>query len=327
VRAVTFSGPSSDAETTSVASVDMPRPGAGQVAIEVEAAGLNFIDVMARRGDPGYASAWPYVPRLEVAGTVRAVGEGVRGLAKGQRVAALTRGGGLAEVALADAALTVPLPGGLSAELAAAAPLTLGTALLLLESAARFAPGERVLLHGASGGLGGALAQLVPLLGGGTLIGSVSRDEKRELARRAGYAVALTRDEGFADALRTATDGAGVDIVLDPGGTENLELDLALTAPGGRIVLFGNAGGTAPAPLPALPALIRGNVSIGGFSMTARAAAAPGHVAAALERTLAWLADRSLTLPLTVIAGLGEVGATHQLLAEGRGHGKYVVAL
>src|SRR5689334_14366297 len=84
MKAVLMTAPAVNGSTTSVADVDEPRPGPGQVAIDVAYAGVNFIDVMARRGDPGYASAWPYVPGLEVAGTIRSVGGGVHGLRAGQ---------------------------------------------------------------------------------------------------------------------------------------------------------------------------------------------------------------------------------------------------
>ena len=93
MKAVIMTAPATDGSTTSVAGIDEPRPGPGQVAIDVAYAGVNFIDVMARRGDPGYASAWPYVPGLEVAGTIRSVGAGVHDLHPGEHVAAFTPGG------------------------------------------------------------------------------------------------------------------------------------------------------------------------------------------------------------------------------------------
>jgi NADPH2:quinone reductase len=93
MKAMIMTAPAVDGSTTSVADIDEPQPGPGQVAIDVAYAEGNFIDVMARRGDPGYASAWPYVPGLEVAGTIRLVGAGVRDLHPGQRVAAFTAGG------------------------------------------------------------------------------------------------------------------------------------------------------------------------------------------------------------------------------------------
>jgi NADPH2:quinone reductase len=319
MRAVVMSEPSEGPETTAVREVAVPRPAAGQVSIDVGYAGINFIDVMARRGDPGYASAWPYRPGLEVAGIVREVGPDV-GLATGQRVAAFTRGGGLAEVAIAEAALVVPVPGAVSLPVAAAAPLVLSTAWLLLDHVARLRAGESVLMHSASGGVGSAVAQLVPVLGGGLSIGTVSRPDKVDAARRAGWDVALVRGDGLVEAVE-----GKVDVILDPVGTSLLEVDLELVKPGGRIVLFGNAGGAQLAPLPAAGRLIGGNVGLAGFSMSRLTEAAPTRVAAALRRVLGLLAEGRLDLPVTEIGSLDEVAGVQQRLAEGRGTGKYVV--
>src|SRR5690242_18983188 len=176
MKAVIMKAPAMDGSTTSVADIDEPRPGPGQVAIDVAYAGVNFIDVMARRGDPGYASAWPYVPGLEVAGTIRSVGGGVHGLRAGQRVAAFTPGGGgLAEVAIAAAEVTVDVPPGVPLGTAAAAPLVVSTALLLLTDRARLRPGESVLMHSASGGIRSVVSQVAGALGSGRRIGTVGR--------------------------------------------------------------------------------------------------------------------------------------------------------
>ncbi|WP_371480608.1 zinc-binding alcohol dehydrogenase family protein [Kitasatospora sp. NBC_00315] len=326
MRALVMTAPGG-AENSEIRETQVPRPGPGEVAIDVSHAGLNFVDVMARRGDPGYVSAWPYVPGIEVAGTVRALGPGVEGLAVGQRVAAAPAGGGIAEIAIAPAALTVPLPDGLSAAVAAAAPAGLVTALLLLADAGRFTAGDSVLVHSAGGGIGAAIAQLVPALGGGRLIGTVGRPEKAAGAERSGYDVALARGEGLADAILAANHGRGVDLVLDPLGTTALDVDVEVAAPGGRIVLFGNASGTAPAPLPPAGVLLGRNLAIGGFSHRGLSAAAPHRIAAALRRILGLLAAGDLDLPVTEVAALAEVPAVHDLLAAGRGEGKYVVRL
>jgi NADPH2:quinone reductase len=287
------------------------------------------MDVMARRGDPGYATSWPFVAGIEVAGTVREVGAGVAGLSVGQRVAAVTAGGGLAEVAIARAGVVVPVPEEVSLATAAAAPTGMVSALLLLDTA-RFVAGGTVLVHSASGGIGAAVAQLVPILGGGRLIGTVGRPDKVGEAERLGYAAAIARDEGLAglaDLVLKANDGKGVDVVLDPLGTTMLEVDVAVTAAGGRIVLFGNASGGAPGPLPGLGQLIGGNITISGFSHRGLASGAPARVSSALERILGHLSSGQLDVPLTVVPSLGEVPAVHQLMAEGKGSGKYVVAL
>ncbi|MFB7948937.1 zinc-binding alcohol dehydrogenase family protein [Kitasatospora phosalacinea] len=317
------------AEHSHVRDLEPPRPGPGQLTVDVAYAGLNFVDVMARRGDGGYTTAWPHLPGKEVAGTVRALGEGVTGPAVGTPVVAATRTGGLAQVAVADADLTVPVPDGVPLHVAATAPLGLATALLLLTDAGRLAPGESVLVHSASGGIGTAVARLLPHLGGGRLLGTVGRPEKAAAARRHGYDAVHARGTDPADLaarLRAANGGRGVDLVLDPLGTAALDLDLDLLAPGGRIVLFGNAGGGAPGPLPPLPRLLGANATLTGFSHDGLLTHAPAKVADAVRRTLDLLATGGLDAPVTVLPDLAAVPAAHDLLAAGRAEGKYVVA-
>jgi NADPH2:quinone reductase len=324
MRALLMTGPSQGVDRTEIREIEEPRPGPGEVTIDVAYAGINFMDVMARRGDAGYAGAWPYAPGLEVSGAVREIGPGVTNLAVGQRVGAFTAGGGLAEVALVRAEFVVPVPDRVQSPVAAAAPLMLTTALLLLQDAARFRPGETVLMHSASGGVGGAVAQLVPVLGGGLRIGTVGRPGKVASALNSGYDVAVARGEDLAEAVRAATDGAGADIVLDPLGAAMLETDLAVTAPGGRIVLFGNAGGGEQVPLPPAGRLIGGNLAIGGFSIRRLWATVPHRASSGLRRVLDLITQGRLDIAITEVGSLADVPAVHQLLAEGRGDGKYV---
>jgi len=326
MRALLMTGPSHGVDRTEIREIEEPRPGPGEVTIDVAYAGVNFMDVMARRGDAGYVGAWPYAPGLEVSGAVREIGPGVTDLAVGQRVGAFTAGGGLAAVALVRAEFVVPVPEGVQSSVAAAAPLMLTTALLVLRDAARFRPGETVLMHSASGGVSSAVAQLVPVLGGGLCIGTVGRPVKVALALKSGYDVAVARGEDLAEAVRAATGGAGADIVLDPLGAL-LETDLAVTAPGGRIVLFGNAGGGEQVPLPPAGRLIGGNLAIGGFSMRGLWATAPHRASSGLRQVLDLITQGQLDIAITEVGSLADVPAVHQLLAEGRGDGKYVARL
>ena len=327
MHALIMTGPSQGADRTELREIEEPGPGPGEVTIDVAHAGINFLDVMARRGDAGYVAAWPYTPGLEVSGTVREIGPDVTGLAAGETVAAFAAGGGLADVVLVRAEFVVQVPGQVPSPAAAAAPLMLTTALLLLQDAASFRPGQTVLVHSASGGVGNAVAQLVPLLGGGLRIGTVGRPGKVASALKSGYDVAVARGEDLAEAIQAATGGAGADIVLDPLGTVMLETDLAVTAPGGRIVLFGNAGGGQQAPLPPAGRLIGGNLAIGGFSIRRLWATAPRRASAGLRRVLDLITEGRLDIAITEVGSLADVPAVHQLLAEGRGDGKYVVQL
>jgi NADPH:quinone reductase len=304
MRALQMATPSPDSRATSVVQVDEPMPGPGEVAIDVAFAGVNFIDIMARRGDPGYASGWPYVPGLEVAGTVRAVGAGVGEIRAGDRVAAFTAGGGLAEVAIAPAALTVEVPPTVSLELAAAAPLMLSSAVLLLESVGRLRAGESVVMHSAGGGVGSAVPRVAAALA-------------------AGWDHVVPNDASAVSAVRGLVPG-GIDVILDPAGTDNLDLDLALAAPGARVVLFGNPGGATPGALPPLGRLIGGNVGILGFSISSLTATRPAAVGGALRRSLTLLADREVLLDVTAVHDLEGVPEVHDLMAARRGSGKYV---
>ena len=325
MRAVVMTEPSPGPDKTQVTNVDAPRPGPGQAAIAVAYAGVNFIDVMARRGDPGYASSWPYVPGLEVSGTILETGPGVTGLEPGQRVAAFTPGGGQAEIAVADAALIAAVPDAVALPTAAAAPLMLSTAWLLLAEVTRVRHGESLLMHSASGGVGSAVAQLATQLGVRVSIGTVGRPGKTAGALRSGWQHAFVRDQQLAESVRAAADG-NIDVILDPTGTALLDLDLELAAPGARIALFGNPAGGQPSPLPPLGALIGRNVSLAGFSMSRLTATAPHHAAAALRHVLNLLADGHLDVPVTQLASLDDVPAAQQALAEGRGPVKCVAA-
>lgn len=324
MRALVMTAPAGDATATHVDDLEEPRPGPGEVAIDVVYAGINFIDVMARRGDPGYASSWPYVPGLEVAGTVRAVGQGVTDRRVGERVAAFTAGGGLAEVAIARDAVTVGVPGAIPLDVAASAPLVLSTALLLLTDVARIRPGESVLMHSAGGGVGSAVARLAKTLDTGPAIGTVGSPEKVGDARDAGWDVVFSRHDDLRTAIRDVLPD-GVDVVLDPTGTALLDLDLDVSAPGARIVLFGNAGGGAPSPLPAAGRLIGGNLSLAGFSMSGLVANAPRRAADALRRALTLIERDPPASSVTVVDSLDAVAGVHDLLASRRGRGKYVV--
>jgi NADPH2:quinone reductase len=322
MQAVVFEGPATDAGTTRVAELPIPQPGPGQIAVDVHHAGINFVDVMARRGD--YAAGWPFVPGLEIAGVVRALGPDVEGPAVGTRVAAFSGRGGLAEVAVVAAALAVPIPDGVDFVVAGAAPAAPTTAELLVRHTARVRPGDTVVVHAAAGGVGHALAQQLKRIDDVTIGGTVGRPERVPAALAAGYDWALARTETTAAEIIEHTGGRGADVIFDPQGTELLDLDLELVAPGGRVVLLGNVTGEL-GPLPTVGRLYTLNAAIAGFSLTRWSGAAPEQVAAALETVLGDLAAGRLALPLTEVDGLAGAAAAQQALAEGRGPAKQVV--
>ena len=225
----------------------------------------------------------------------------------------------------APAALVAEVPDGVDLARAAAAGGVLTTATLLIEHVARVRRGETVLVHSAGGGVGQALAERARLAGAGRIVGTVGARSRVDAARAAGYDTVLVRGDGLADALREACGAA--DVILDPQGTDQLELDLDVAAPEARIVLFGNAGGNALAPLPPAARLFARNASIGAFSLSRLAVQRPNRVGEALRDALRRLADGTLGLAVSELDGLEAVAGAHQELADGNGSGKRVVAV
>lgn len=324
MRALAFERPAVDARATRVRQMRVPVPGRGQLSIDVQYAGVNFKDVMARRGDAGYVSAWPFIPGVEVSGTVRELGADVGSFEVGQPVVALTNAGGLAEVAIADAAVTAAIPDPVELRRAAAAPGALISAVLLLDTVGRVRAGDTVLVHSAAGAVGRAAAQVARRHGVARLVGSVGDPRRVAPAEQAGYDAVIVRFRDLATRVRRHAP-AGVDLVLDPQGTSFLDQDLDALAPGGRVILFGNADGTPLAALPPAGRLFAGNAAVGGFSLESMSRQAPHLVVDALTTVLDDLAARRLDVEITEISGLDDAAAAQQALADGTGTGKYVV--
>ena len=326
MRALTFHGPAMDTSRTDVAVVARPSPGPGEVLIRVTHAGINFKDVMMRRGDAAYSAVWPVIPGLEVAGVIERLGEVVDDLEVGMRVVALTNTGGLAEYVIASAALTTGIPDGVPAEVAAVVPGVWATAWLLVHEAARVRNGDTILVHSASGAVGTAIAALAGAFPETILIGVVGTASRLEAARSAGYQRALVRDDNLVDEVLTSMGGAGVNIVLDPQGTAWLDADLRMLAPAGRVVIYGNASG---APLDPLPTgrLSATNAAVGGFSIAALSSTAPRLVQSAMNTVLHQVAKGTLTPELTVTEGLDRAAALQQQLADGTARTKHVIRI
>lgn len=216
-------------EVLQYAERDEPRPGPAQVTVAVEHVGLNFADVLARRGIPGYATGRPSAPGLEVSGTVLETGEDVEGTATGDRVVAFTvNGTGMGEVALAEANLTVRVPSRMDLAVATTVPLTWGTALGLA-NASHPGPGDSILVTSAAGGAGTALA--ATLRGHGALmIGGVGSPLKA--GALADGCVPLLRGEGFVDEAKQMTAGGSFDVVFESVGGPLLESVTGALAPG-----------------------------------------------------------------------------------------------
>jgi NADPH2:quinone reductase len=221
--------------------VDAGGPGPGQVRIRQEAAGLNFIDVYHRTGL--YKQSLPFTPGVEGAGLVEAVGPGVTDVNPGDRVAYAGPIGGYAEERLIDADRVVKLPDGISSEQAAGMMLQGMTARMLLRAVYRVREGDMILVQAAAGGVGLIMCQWASALGA-TVIGTVSTEEKAELARAHGCAhpIVYTRQD-FVEEVNRITAGTKLPVVYDSVGRDTFLRSLDCLRPRGLMVSFGNASG------------------------------------------------------------------------------------
>lgn len=220
-----------------------PAPAAGDVLVDVAVAGVNYIDTYQREGI--YPMTYPYVPGLEGTGRVTAVGEDVTGVAVGDRVAWSDVLGSYAERIAVPAARTVPVPDGVSDDVAVAALLQGMTAWALVHRTYAVQPGDDVLVHAAAGGVGLLLTQLVTARGG-RVLATVSSDEKEQLARAAGAAEVLRYGDDLAQRVRALTGGAGVAVAYDGVGASTFDASMDSLRTRGMLVLFGAASGPVP---------------------------------------------------------------------------------
>jgi len=217
-------------------------PGEG-VVVEVHAAGVSFPEVLQTRGEYQVKPELPFTPGSEVAGTVRSAPDGTA-VKAGDRVAAFCMLGGWAEIAVAPAVFTFPLPDELDFGQGAGLVLNYHTAYFCLKIRGRLEAGETVLVHGAAGGVGTAALQIAKGLGART-IAVVSTDDKERVAREAGADEVVRSDGPWKDQAKEIS-GGGVDIVIDPVGGDRFTDSLRSLREGGRVVVVGFTGGSIP---------------------------------------------------------------------------------
>jgi NADPH:quinone reductase-like Zn-dependent oxidoreductase len=232
------------ADVLRVGALPEPEPGTGEVRIEVRAAGLNFSDVSARQGLYPDAPKPPMVVGYEVAGTIDALGEGVSGLARGDRVWAICHFGGQAERVCTRASLVRRMPASLDFVHGAALPVAYATALLLTSRFGHVAKNERVLVHMAAGGVGLAAINLCRLVPGVTLFGTASKTKHDFLLGRGVDHPIDYRAMDFEKEVHRLTEGRGVHLILDPMGGRHWRKNYRLLAPLGRLMVFGFANAT-----------------------------------------------------------------------------------
>lgn len=231
--------------------VEEPKPGPGEVVVEVEAAALNFFDILLCRGEYQEHPELPFTPGAEVSGTIAEVGDGAE-LERGTRVLAapsLPRGGFAERVAVPVEGSVFPIPDEMPFEAAAAMHLVYQTAFFGLHRRANLREGETVLVHAGAGGVGSAAIQLANVAGA-RVISTAGGAEKAEICRKRGAEISIDyEEENFVDAVKEATEGRGADVIFDPVGGDVFNLSRKCVAFEGRIVVVGfTSGGIADAP-------------------------------------------------------------------------------
>ena len=309
-------------EVLTLRELPEPEPGTGEVSIAVAFAGVNFTDVRNRIGDG--LGVPPFVPGVEVAGTVRKTGPGVTGLRPGQRVAALTRGHGYAEVVTAAAGLTVPLPASLAGRPESGGMfVTLQLGIMLLRRVARVLPGETVLLHGAAGGVGTVVGQLARHWGLRPLLGTVSDLAKAEFARRSGFGHVYTYAD-FGTAVLADTGGRGVDVVLDPVGGQIRARSFELLAPFGRLVTYSNIS-REPEAVPDAGWMRSRCVGYAGFSGGQLPLRAPELIRPALLEATELVSSGVVDTGVTAVFPLARAADAHRLFERRTAVGKLIL--
>jgi len=231
-------------ERLTLEEVADPSPGAGDLLVEVESAGLNFIDTYQRSGL--YPLDFPFTPGLEGAGTVAAVGEGVTGFSVGDRVGWVSTLGTYAEQHLVPAENAIPIPEQLDTDVVAAVLLQGITAHYLANDTFPLKEGDRCLIHAAAGGVGLLLTQIADMKGA-TIITTVGTAEKAELSRAAGADEVINyREVDFKEAVEQSIGAHNLDVVFDGVGAATFDKGLDLLRPRGMMVTFGNASGPVP---------------------------------------------------------------------------------
>ncbi|ACL55506.1 NAD(P)H-quinone oxidoreductase [Methylobacterium nodulans] len=282
MRQVRFNG-AGGPEVIGIETAPVPKPGPGQVLIEVVAAGVNRPDCQQRAGKYPPPPGATDVPGLEVAGRIAALGEGVTGLAVGDEVCALVISGGYAEFCLAEAPLCLPKPGPLSLIEAAGLPENYYTVWTNVFERGRLQKGERFLVHGGSSGIGYTAIQLAKHFGA-TVYATAGSADKCAFCERMGADVAINyRETDFAEEVKRLTDGKGVDVILDMVGASYLERNLKSLALEGRLVVIAFLQGFKVESFNMTPIMVK-RLTFTGSTLRPRTTAQKAAIAEGLRR-------------------------------------------
>ena len=318
IRVYEFGGP----EVMRLEEIPDPKAGPGQVVIRIRAIGVNPVDTYIRAGTYAKLPQLPFTPGMDAAGIIETVGEGVRTVAKGQRVYTIgtVSGGACADLALWDASRVYPLPEHVTFAQGAAMGIPYGTAYRSLFHRAHALPGETVLVHGASGAVGVAAVQLARTHGH-RVIGTAGTERGRQLVlEQSAHAVLDHRSSTYLDEVMRLTDGRGVDVILEMLANVNLGKDLTILAPKGRVVVIGSRG---PVEINPRDAMMR-DAAILGMSLWN---VSDGELASIHAALVAGLTNHTLRPVIGQELPLREAPHAHAAVMEPGAYGKIVLVV
>lgn len=323
MRAVTIPTPGGP-EALVLAEVPDPAPGPGEVLIDVVAAGINRADVMQRMGFYPPPPGAPAYPGLEVSGRIAAIGDGVSPWHPGDQVCALLAGGGYAEKVVVPASALLPVPAGVSLVNAAALPEVACTVWSNVFVIGALQPGQTLLVHGGSSGIGTMAIQLATAMGARVVV-TAGTAEKLAVCRDLGAEVGINyRKEDFVERILAVTDGRGADVILDNMGAKYLARNVSALAPDGRLVVIGLQGGTK-AELD-LGLLLRKRGTVYATSLRSRTEAEKAAIVSSVT-TYVWPLIESGRIQPVIHARypLAEVAEAHRVLESSTHIGKLLL--
>lgn len=305
----------------------MPMPGAGEVLIEVKAAGINRPDVLQRMGQYPPPPGAPDLPGLEVAGRVAMIGLGVHHLKVGDEVCALVTGGGYATYCVAPEPQCLPVPNGFSMVEAAALPETFFTVWTNLFERGQLKPGETVLIHGGSSGIGTTAIQLAKALGAHQVFATAGSRDKCQACEKLGASRCIDyKREDFVKVVKEMTGNRGVDVILDMVGGDYIQKNISAAAVDGRIVYIAFLRGPEAA-VNFTPMMLK-RLTITGSTLRARTVEQKASIAGPLRRVVWPLLDQGKVKPVIFRTfPLHQAADAHRLMESSQHVGKIVLTV
>jgi NADPH2:quinone reductase len=299
----------------------VPEPKSGEVLIRVQAAGVNFADTLQRKNQYIYTPELPFTPGAEVSGTIEKLGADIQSFSVGQRVVAFTTNGGYAEYAIASQNLLVALPDEVDFD-AGVAILTQGlTAYYMLKTLAQLRPGQSVLVHAAAGGVGSLAVQIAKILGASHIVATAGSAQKLQLPKSLGADTLISySDVDWQEQVMQATDGKGVDVVLEAVGGDIFHKSLDCLAFRGQLIVYGrSSGSTVFDPI----VLLNKSRTITGFSLY-DFLENPIYTES-LNAMLAYIKQGQLKVQIGGVFPLAQAAKVHQLIESRSTQGKSIL--